>query len=135
MLRRLPRIALVSVIYILSVSTMILFLTSERRLKSHLEKKIRDNQVMSLMENPLHLLNARMYPQAVNYKLKDWHDYEFMAYEESRLGPGENGTAVILTDPEEIQTNDKLREVEGLNVFISDKISVNRSLPDVRHFK
>lgn len=133
--RRLPRFAFILIVFFLLIVTFNLRLKSERELKLRLNSKLSQNQLLSLIDNPLHLLNARMYPQAVDYSLKDWHDHEFMAYEASREGPGENGTAVFLTEPNEIKLNDELREVEGLNVLISDKISVNRSLPDVRHPK
>ena len=72
------------------------------------------------------------YPVIKNYERKDWHDYEFMKYEAAREGPGEQGSPYTLTDPEDIQLNEKLFKIEGLFVVVSDKISVNRSVPDVR---
>lgn len=63
---------------------------------------------------------------------KDWHDYEFIEYEKSREGPGEQGKPFILTDPKDIELNDKLSKIEGLYAVVSDKISVNRSIPDFR---
>lgn len=45
---------------------------------------------------------------------------------------GENGSAVYLTDPEEIKANEKMYWQTGLNVIVSNKISVNRSIPDTR---
>ncbi|KAG5682637.1 hypothetical protein PVAND_011976 [Polypedilum vanderplanki] len=64
---------------------------------------------------------------------RNWNDFEFMAYETSRIGPGEQGEAVFLIDPEEIRQNEKLYEKTGFNVLVSNKISVNRSLPQVVH--
>lgn len=72
------------------------------------------------------------YPFATNYDRKDWHDYAFIAYEKSRIGPGEHGQPVTLTDPKEIEENEKLKQSDGLSAVISDKISVLRSVPDVR---
>ena len=46
--------------------------------------------------------------------------------------PGENGQPFNLTDPADIELNDKLFKIEGLYVVVSDKISVNRSVPDTR---
>lgn len=63
---------------------------------------------------------------------KDWHDYAFIKYERKRKGPGEQGKPVILTDPLDIELNDKLFKTEGLYPIVSDKISVNRSVPDTR---
>ena len=56
-----------------------------------------------------------------------------MAYESQRKGPGENGNAVILTDEDEISLNEKSHLENGFSGIISDKISVNRSVPDIRH--
>lgn len=63
---------------------------------------------------------------------KDWHDYEFIAYERSREGPGEQGKPFVLTEPHDIELNQELFNEEGLYVVVSDKISVNRSIPDYR---
>lgn len=47
-------------------------------------------------------------------------------------GPGEQGQAVILS-PEEEAEKDVLYRVNGFNAFASDKISLDRSLKDIRH--
>lgn len=65
-------------------------------------------------------------------KCRDWHDYEFIEYEKRRTGPGENGTKVLLTDENEIKLNAEAFEKTGFYVYVSDKISVNRSIPDRR---
>lgn len=82
--------------------------------------------------NELSLPRAMIYPVATNYERKDWHDWEFIKYEKSREGPGEQGRPFSLNDTEEIETNEKLFKREGLFVIVSDKISVNRSVPDTR---
>lgn len=46
---------------------------------------------------------------------------------------GENGSDVFLTDPREIELNEKLYQETGFSQVVSDKISVNRSLPNVVH--
>lgn len=74
----------------------------------------------------------KQYPVAMIYERKDWHDWEFIEYEKSRQGPGEQGKPHVLTDPGDIELNEKLFPVEGLYAVISDKISVNRSVPDTR---
>ena len=63
----------------------------------------------------------------------DWNDYELIKSDSSRRGFGEHGKGETLTDPEEIKRNDELFEIFGMSVVISDKISVNRSIPDLRH--
>jgi len=55
-----------------------------------------------------------------------------MALDEAAVGPGEQGSAVILSGEEEKQKND-LYKVNGFNAFASDKISLTRSLRDIRH--
>lgn len=70
--------------------------------------------------------------QRQTQKCRDWHDYEFMAAEKLRKGPGEQGERVDLTDPKEIELNEELYKKTGYAVVISDKISVNRSVNDGR---
>ncbi|XP_070578286.1 N-acetylgalactosaminyltransferase 7-like [Ptychodera flava] len=47
-------------------------------------------------------------------------------------GPGEYGVAVKL-DPDEQEAYDRSIKEYGFNVVISDKISLDRSVPDIRH--
>lgn len=65
-------------------------------------------------------------------ELKDWHDYKFMEYEKNRAGIGENGAGVILSNVIEIADNDRLYKKSGFSDIVSNKISVNRSIPDPR---
>lgn len=90
-------------------------------------------QSFGFFKNPLELANLDIYPRLKNYSIKDWHDYDFITYEATRKGLGENGSKVILVNEEEIKKNQKVLDVEGLSGYISDLISINRSLPDVRH--
>jgi len=135
MFRRAPRVVFVVIIFFFAVTTFQLLLNRESSHRLYFQQKLRNNEVSSLVDNPLHLLNLHIYPTVTNYERKDWHDREFMRYEATRQGPGENGTAFNLTDPKELLRAAELQEIEGLNVYVSDKISVNRSLPDVRHKK
>ena len=48
-----------------------------------------------------------------------------------REGPGENGASVILT-PEEKEIADKLFPAASFNVYASDKMAMDRSIPDGR---
>lgn len=63
----------------------------------------------------------------------DWHNYSHIAYEKSRTGPGEQGIAFHLSDPEDIRRNNELNRVNGYYAVASDIISVNRSVKDIRH--
>lgn len=66
---------------------------------------------------------------------KDWNDYRRIAWDDQQSGPGEHGEAVKLTDPDEIELNQRLYNQTGFSVVISDKISVNRSILDARPTK
>jgi hypothetical protein len=85
--------------------------------------------------NQISKINPKKYWRTTDFEKKDWHDYEFMKYEASRTGPGEKGEGFNLTDPADIKLNAELLKIEGLYAIVSDKISVNRSVPDVRHEK
>lgn len=96
------------------------------------------SKIPSLIESdPLNIskIDRRNYPTAENFSRKDWHDWKFILLEENREGPGERGEKVILIDKTEIDRNSKLRELHGLSALISDKISVNRTVPDTRPAK
>jgi hypothetical protein len=134
---RVPRYFYPSLCCVSFIILIVIFEVSLNRsnLKGTIHEKIVTNEIVELVENPLMLANVKIYPEVKNYELKDWHDYAFMEEEARRVGPGENGTAVVLTDPEEVKISEELKKIEGLNVYVSDKISVNRSIPDVRHKK
>lgn len=62
----------------------------------------------------------------------DWHNYKQIAADDTRVGPGEQGAGVVLNAEEE-KLKDELYKVNGFNAFASDKISLERSLKDIRH--
>ena len=49
----------------------------------------------------------------------------------SRTGPGENGAAVELSDTEQRRARE-LFEREGMNIVASDKVALDRAIPDFR---
>uniref|UniRef100_A0A8C3F3N4 Polypeptide N-acetylgalactosaminyltransferase 10 n=1 Tax=Chrysemys picta bellii TaxID=8478 RepID=A0A8C3F3N4_CHRPI len=61
---------------------------------------------------------------------KDWHDKEAIRRDLERIGNGEQGKPYPMTDAEQV---DQAYRENGFNIFVSDKISLNRSLPDIRH--
>lgn len=64
----------------------------------------------------------------------DWHDYKFIVQEELRLGIGENGSEAKLPKLLE-KLKESLYKQNGFNAALSDLISVNRSIPDIRHIR
>lgn len=88
-----------------------------------------DNKVTNFTQDKL----AKFRSNKFIHKCRDWHDYEQIYKDRERVGPGENGSAVRLTNETEIALNDKLYKETGFAVVVSDKISVNRSIQDTRH--
>ncbi|XP_075458266.1 polypeptide N-acetylgalactosaminyltransferase 10 [Ascaphus truei] len=61
---------------------------------------------------------------------KDWHDYERITKDQEKAGNGEQGRPFPMTDADRV---DQAYRENGFNIYVSDKISLNRSLPDIRH--
>uniref|UniRef100_A0A2C9JLV6 Polypeptide N-acetylgalactosaminyltransferase n=1 Tax=Biomphalaria glabrata TaxID=6526 RepID=A0A2C9JLV6_BIOGL len=62
----------------------------------------------------------------------DWHDHKTIEEELKRQGPGEQGSAFKLSPEDELQKN-LLYRSNGFNALVSDKISLQRSIKDIRH--
>ncbi|MEQ2218734.1 Polypeptide N-acetylgalactosaminyltransferase 10 [Xenoophorus captivus] len=63
---------------------------------------------------------------------KDWHDHEVIRRDAARSGNGEQGKPFPLTDADRV---DQAYRENGFNIYVSDRISLNRSVPDIRHQK
>ena len=62
----------------------------------------------------------------------DWHDWDFITEELKRNGPGEQGKPVVLDSNE--SNNDKSSyQSNGFSGYVSDKISLDRAVKDIRH--
>uniref|UniRef100_U5ERV4 Polypeptide N-acetylgalactosaminyltransferase n=1 Tax=Corethrella appendiculata TaxID=1370023 RepID=U5ERV4_9DIPT len=72
-------------------------------------------------------------PRNVHQKRIDWHNYALIEEEKVREGIGEHGIKATLTNQKDILMKDKLFKKNGFNAVLSDLISLNRSLPDIRH--
>jgi len=66
---------------------------------------------------------------------KDWTDHGAIAADKLRSGLGEHGLPAKVEDPDEQELEKQLIQINGLNGLLSDKISVNRSVPDLRNEK
>ncbi|OQV12822.1 putative polypeptide N-acetylgalactosaminyltransferase 10 [Hypsibius exemplaris] len=62
----------------------------------------------------------------------DWHNYDLIARESERTGPGEHGKSVIIPT-EENNEKDELYKTNGFNALASDKIALDRAVKDIRH--
>ncbi|KAK2828022.1 hypothetical protein Q5P01_019056 [Channa striata] len=71
---------------------------------------------------------AQVGPDGV--RRTDWHDYEAMRRDAARVGNGEHGKPFPLMDADRV---DQAYRENGFNIYVSDRISLNRSLPDIRH--
>lgn len=71
-------------------------------------------------------------PKNSKQKLIDWHDYRHIAEESRRTGIGEHGVAAHLP-PEDEHERKLLFSKNGFNGLLSDRISLNRSVADIRH--
>ncbi|OBS59941.1 hypothetical protein A6R68_08930 [Neotoma lepida] len=81
------------------------------------------------------VLDLRSHPKKKFFlgdeqKLKDWHDKETIRRDAQRVGNGEQGKPYPMTDAERV---DQAYRENGFNIYVSDKISLNRSIPDIRH--
>lgn len=79
-----------------------------------------------------HKISMPRYPFATSYQRKDYHNREFMKMEAAREGPGEKGAKIVITDEEELAKNREHLKTFGFFAGLSDVISVNRSVPDIR---
>ena len=91
--------------------------------------KVYKNHITSIND----VLKIQEKSKTIEDRVKDWNNYEFIHKEKLRVGLGEQGKGVELTDPEEIKLNKILYDKTGFSVVVSDKISVERSLLDAVH--
>lgn len=87
--------------------------------------KIRDSEVL----DP-EILSSKIFSDQ-NRKVS-WEDWDFINYERTRSGPGENGQEWIVTDPAEIKINEEWITKEGFYVAANQKMSLTRTLPNHR---
>lgn len=67
-----------------------------------------------------------------NMRKIDWNDYKYIEFESHRKGIGEHGEAAYLEAEDEPQRKELFSQ-NGFNGLLSDRISLNRSVKDIRH--
>lgn len=72
------------------------------------------------------------HPKNIGAKKIDWNDYEFQAAERARTGIGEHGVAASVP-ASKAQERKTLYDQNGFDGLLSDMISLNRSVKDIRH--
>ncbi|XP_078252990.1 polypeptide N-acetylgalactosaminyltransferase-like 6 [Rhinoraja longicauda] len=72
----------------------------------------------------------RSYGWPGGLKRIDWHNYQSIQEDLMRSGKGEHGKPYPLA--EEDQSDSVYRE-NGFNIYVSNNIALDRSLPDIRH--
>ena len=92
--------------------------------------RIRNQRQMCFLLQILDHSNAKDNEREKN-KI-DWHDYKRIQEDLVRNGPGEQGLGYN-SDISEQRLKDKLFRENGFNALVSDQISLNRSLNDIRH--
>lgn len=63
----------------------------------------------------------------------DWHDYKQISDDAARIGLGEQGRVAKLNDTFDEEYVSRTFKMNGYDGVLSDQISLNRSLSDVRH--
>ncbi|XP_053920611.1 polypeptide N-acetylgalactosaminyltransferase-like 6 isoform X2 [Cuculus canorus] len=79
---------------------------------------------------PLGLGDGHLFTWTDGLKRKDWHDYESIQKDAMRSGKGEHGKPYPLTEEDH---DDSAYRENGFNIFVSNNIALERSLPDIRH--
>ncbi|CAD0198643.1 unnamed protein product [Chrysodeixis includens] len=90
------------------------------------------NQALEVLQVPQRFLSQKDYFVPTTLEKIDWHDYQLINQERKRVGLGEHGYPAHLPKSDE-DIEKKLYAVNGFNGALSDKIPLNRSLPDIRH--
>jgi len=103
----------------------------QKELDTYAEKiQLEKVKIQQARENPLGLSNNEGYK--VDITKIDWHDWEFIAKEQKRTGPGEQGKTVRLSSDEH-SLSQKSYDSNGFSGFVSDKIDLDRAVKDIRH--
>ncbi|KAM4050813.1 polypeptide N-acetylgalactosaminyltransferase-like 6 [Anomaloglossus baeobatrachus] len=74
--------------------------------------------------------DAQLYTWTDGLRRKDWHDYDTIQKDALRSGKGEHGKPYPVN---ELDQDDTAYRENGFNIYVSNNIALERSLPDIRH--
>ncbi|XP_046978846.1 N-acetylgalactosaminyltransferase 6 [Vanessa cardui] len=115
---------------LLAITSLVIFLYLVKNITEI--KSIADvaKPVQESLQNILRKDEEYFVPTSL--KKIDWHNYQQIDYERKRVGIGEHGLPAHLPQ-KDTAIEKELYSVNGFNGALSDKIPLNRSLPDIRH--
>ncbi|XP_039221240.1 polypeptide N-acetylgalactosaminyltransferase-like 6 [Crotalus tigris] len=114
-----------------SSSSLRVLKASTTRLMDNLISSIFTSFPMLMVKTlPVRFGDGQLYTWTDGLKRKDWHDYEHIQKDAIRLGKGEQGKPYPLTEED---SDDSAYRENGFNIFVSNNIALERSLPDIRH--
>jgi len=91
-----------------------------------------ENEVPRIPNKNVGIENIQEDSQPDPNRLIDWHNWTQISIEGERVGPGEQGKPVQIPTEEEKEHQDLFRS-NGFSGYASDKISIHRSVPDIRN--
>lgn len=128
-----------SIVIILLVFEFFFYYTSKHQFDSFLKTNFlkglnesRQKTVLKINKDFYSISKNELKDQSITNSKISWENVTQIKMDAKRVGPGEQGLPYTLTDPEDIKENEKLFKVEGFYVVASNRISVERALPDKR---
>lgn len=121
-----PRRILVSLVIV------IIFIMGRRYFPILLEKRQSSSDQMLSEDNGSIIKDQYAFAKfniSSGSKKVDWHNYEQQKKDSNRIGPGEQGKPVL---PQKLEKGSSAYHDNGFNIMVSDRISLDRSLPDIR---
>lgn len=94
---------------------------------------VSSNHPFAITKNYIYIepLNSFFRQTRTSNETRDWNDYRWMKEERTRFGYGEHGLKTY-RDTESPAVEEALMQENGHNALVSDKISLDRSVPDLR---